>query len=227
MISFPRLARLAEAADYDRLLDEVTRNGRPLPLGIRMRLSEPESLPSAALGLALRRVVQLTYRPVELSATLVRELLGLQRADGSFGTIGATAVAAAAMLALLDQVRALPRAWANLERVDSARGLHEARAARVQPLNERVEHACLTALHAIHQFQQQSASLTLDGPDGLIGDTLDSAIVLWQLGEDQRLIRSIRFDDLISSALDAGMAHDHAAGPLVERVLSPSRAPWG
>lgn len=218
MISLPRLARLAEAREFDRLLDEVARNGRPLPLPVRLRLSQPDSLPAAATGLALQRVVQLTYRPSALIALLARTLLDLQQDDGSFGSTGATAIAVASLLALADQVRSIPAAWARLEdRSGSARSA----------TREELEHAALRAMHALFEAQERTIGALIDGQTGLIGDKLDSAIVLWQLGTDPRFAAMIRYEDLLASVVDAGIAHDRAAGPLVERVVGSVRGPWG
>jgi hypothetical protein len=265
MISLPRIARLAEAREFDRLLDEVVRNGRPLPLAIRLRLSDPEALPAAAVGFALQRVVQLTYKPTPLSAMLARMLVEMQHEDGSFGPAGSTAIAVAALLSLADQVRSLPRAWARLDEGDGRGAGSVARAAghgrsgersadQARPsgssdpashasrfseaefgvdrsgsstLQGQVEHAALIALHSLHEMQDRSIALLLDGQPGLIGDKLDSAIVLWQLGADPRFAHSVRYEDLLSAAVDAGVAHDRASAPLVERIVGQVRGPWG
>lgn len=254
MISLPRLARLAESREFDRLLDEVIRNGRPLPLAIRLRLCDPEALPAAAVGLALQRVVQLTYKPTPLSAMLARMLVEMQHEDGSFGTAGSTAIAVAGLLALADQVRSLPRAWARLDEGASTRErstserdasgvsgdhqsfVHTSRFSEgdfhvdrrgSSTLREQVEHAALIALHAMHEMQERSVASLLDGQPGLIGDKLDSAIVLWQLGADPRFTHAVRYDDLLNAAVDAGVAHDRVSAPLVERLVGRVRGPWG
>ncbi|MEM6459148.1 MAG: hypothetical protein AAF710_07125 [Planctomycetota bacterium] len=82
MLSVSLIERSLAAGDHDRLLRDLADNGQPLPLGLRLRLGRG---PAAPLGLALRRLVELTYAPTPLSLGLTRRLLDLQDPDGHFG----------------------------------------------------------------------------------------------------------------------------------------------
>ncbi|MEM9883036.1 MAG: hypothetical protein AAF800_08985 [Planctomycetota bacterium] len=82
MLSVSLIERSLAAGDHDRLLRDLADNGQPLPLGLRLRLGRG---PAAPLGLALRRLVELTYAPTPLSLGLTQRLMGLQNLDGHFG----------------------------------------------------------------------------------------------------------------------------------------------
>ncbi len=195
MLNLPRLARLAVAGDFERILEEVTRNGKPLPLPVRLRLSESRGLPAAALGLALQRVTQLTYRPTPVAISLARGIVALADPSGLFGTIAATAPALAGLLAFTDQLRSLPTS------------------AHPDPeLVRSIDLAIANSLHRLHRAQEESPAARLGEPPTLIGDELDSAIVLWQLGLEPRFTSRIRFEDLLNSIGDT------AARPLLTRL---------
>lgn len=81
MLSVNLMQRTLEAGDHDRLLRELSDNGLTLPLSLRVALSASEP---AVLGLALRRLVELTYGPTSLSRDLIGKLLDHQQADGTF-----------------------------------------------------------------------------------------------------------------------------------------------
>lgn len=212
MLNLPRLARLAVAGDFDRMLEEVSRNGRPLSLQVRLRLSEPDALTSAALGLALQRVVQLTYRPTPVSIALARALVGQRRPDGGFGTLAATGVALAALLAFADQVAGLPGGR------DPSRGV-------IDPeLHREVHESIAAALHRLHRGQEESPAARLGEPPSLIGDELDSAIILWQLGLEPRFASVVRFHDLLAAVEQQGLRHERATRPLLDQLAS-SRSP--
>lgn len=226
MLNLPRLARLAETGEFDRLINDVARNGRPLPLGVRLRLSEAGSLPAAALGLALQRVVQLTYRPNHVSCLLVRLLLAQRDQAGAFGGHASTAVALAALFAFADQVATLPGG-----RDPAAAGP----SAPIDPaLHTEIHRAIAGALHALHAAQNPGVvggvaarrGGLFQSSGGLIGDELDSAIVLWQLGLEPRFAAAVRLEDLLTAAFSRGMHHDRTAGPLLDR-LSHQGAPRG
>ncbi len=204
MLNLPRIARLSVAGDFERMLEEVCRNGRPLPLPVRLRLSEPAGLSAAAAGLALQRIIQLTYRPTPVSIGLARTLVVLRDEDGKFGTLAATAVALAGLLAFSDQVKSLP----TLSQVDP-------------DLRRAVDESIAAALHRLHRAQEESPAMPgarLGERPSLIGDELDSAIVLWQLGLEPRFANAIRYEDLLASVEDRGLRHERATGPLLERL---------
>jgi len=64
MLTPARIARLANAQDWDILLREVLANGRPLPGAAVERLREPTCVRAAAAALGLCRTLELTRRPV-------------------------------------------------------------------------------------------------------------------------------------------------------------------
>lgn len=215
MICLPKLVRQAAASEHGRMLEEVIRNGRPLPLRVRLRLEDPETLPAAALGLALQRVMELTYRPTDTSIALLDGLLECARPDGSFGSISATAVALAALHAALDQLDALPVAFRRMREEDPRDPLVRARS------------AAASALHFLTQAQCRSdpsdPNETLS--DGLIGDELDSTITLWQLGFDARFAGAIRYESLLVAVEDRGLRHDRGARALLDGFDRTGREP--
>ncbi len=81
MISISLIERRLGQQDYDRLLRDLSANGLTLPLSLRMQLSDD---PTAVRGLALRRLVEITYGPTPLSRELVAQLLDtLESPDAS------------------------------------------------------------------------------------------------------------------------------------------------
>ena len=91
-------------------------------------------------------------------------------------------------------------------------------------MGAQVRTAIAEALHFLHLAQETSAPARLGDSPNLIGDELDSVIVLWQLGLDPRFARVVRFTDLIGAIEDRGLLHDRATGPLLERVSAPAGA---
>lgn len=160
MLSMPRLVRLAEQGQYDRLLDEILRNGRPLPLAARLRLSGPGAIAVSAISLALSRMTELTHRPTSGAQLLAGKLLGLQAMDGSFGSPAVTACAVESIVAILEQDRRL------------ISGLDDA-------FRERLEEARDRALHALYAEREANSAQST----GLLGDALETALTLWRLGE--------------------------------------------
>lgn len=202
MISLPRIARQMVEGQFDAILSDVVRNGRPLPLSVRLRLSEPEALPVSALGLALQRVLELTYRPTEVSIALLRGLLDRAREDGSFGSLSATAVALASMLAFRAQIDALPgvKSGAVDRYLDPA--LDGA-------LRRSIEGA-LGALSAAWDIAQDEAI----GP-ALLGDEIDTAVALWQLAFAPAFGRAVPIAALFDAAEAHGLLHDRRTAPLL------------
>lgn len=226
MLNMPRIVEFAVEGQFERMLSEVIRNGPRLPLSVRLRLSEGSTLALAATGLALSRVVALTFRPTPISITLMKLLL---RQAGPREEIGpaAAAIAAAALLAFDDQIAALP-------------GGRYGPGSRVPTeLVDEIREAASALLHRLFLAQQSNdlardlehprfAGATQDGDaepraEGLIGDAVDSAIVLWQLGLDPRLGRAVRLEALMSAVETHGLAHDRSVGSLIERSVAPTR----
>ena len=184
MLSPNRLERLAANGEYDRLLADVLRNGRSIPLAARLRLCE--ALPAAALGLALQRLLELTRRPTGAVCALAADLLDQQSEDGGFGAVAATAVAVSALTNLSQIAAYVPGA--------------------VTPeFSERVGRAVEQGHH--HLFAAQDRCFGVD-PAGLIGDGLDSALVYWQLGHDPAFGRSVRMTDLQTALADPEITGD-------------------
>lgn len=202
MLSMPRLVRLAESGQFDRLLDEILRNGRPLPLAARLRLSSPGALAVSAISLALSRMTELTHRPTAGAQLLAEDLLALQSDDGSFGSSAVTASAAESILALLEQDRYV------------ATGLKP-------ELRENLEIARDRAMHALYADREVS---TATGTSGLLGDALETALTLWRLGE-----RTV-FDGIIGvSGLRRALAESQAQSLSPDialiQALTPSATP--
>ncbi|MEQ9461744.1 MAG: hypothetical protein RIG82_12410 [Phycisphaeraceae bacterium] len=76
MLSLPQIQRHVLSSDTDQLLGDLARNGTLLPLPIRLQLSHSIE---AGLGLALRRVAELTHGPTQLSRTIMERLLMSQQ----------------------------------------------------------------------------------------------------------------------------------------------------
>ncbi|HBS29326.1 MAG TPA: hypothetical protein DEB06_07715 [Phycisphaerales bacterium] len=202
MINMPRLVRLACDGHFDAMLGEVVRNGRPLPLSVRLRLSQPDSLAPAALGLALQRVLELTYRPTDTSVSLLRELLARALPDGSFGSVSATAIALAALLGFEHQVNSLPGARTG----DGSRYIDPA-------LRATLQRAIADALGRLGA--QWALGERTDGHAALLGDDIDTAVVLWQLAFCPAFGRVVPLGALFESAEANGLLHDRRTAPLV------------
>lgn len=106
MMTAQRLVGLAERLEWDALLDAVIRNGRPVPISVRMRLSRDPGAGACAVGLALCRAVELTYLPGAESHALAILTLANHLEDGSFGSIAGSSCAAAGLRAYEEQLRA-------------------------------------------------------------------------------------------------------------------------
>ncbi|MBB6430713.1 hypothetical protein [Algisphaera agarilytica] len=81
MLSVSLIERTLETRDYDRILRDLADNGMEIPLSLRLRLGQS---PVAPMALALRRLVELTYGPTQLSRQLVDRLLVSQGPEGGF-----------------------------------------------------------------------------------------------------------------------------------------------
>ncbi|MEC9374369.1 MAG: hypothetical protein VYC34_11025 [Planctomycetota bacterium] len=193
MISPNRLVRIAEQSDFDRLLVEVSRNGRPLPVGARLRLSEGASLAATALGLALQRILELSYAPSARTLTLADDLIARQDSRGSFGCVASTSVAVAGLLAVRDRISftVAPHAEALLERIDRAVDL---------------------ALHHLHAAR--TSDLFGESP-ALIADPLDTAITLWQLEDRDEFTALFSLDSLEDALAESGALADRTCAAVL------------
>ncbi|MCA9292628.1 MAG: hypothetical protein KDA20_02305 [Phycisphaerales bacterium] len=103
MVTPVRVKMLAQHGLWSRLLDEVLRNGRDVPLKLRLRLTEEGAEAEVAAGLALTRLAELA-RPGDRHVGAAIELLvGRQRSDGGFGkgTAGSVVGTGCALAGLL------------------------------------------------------------------------------------------------------------------------------
>lgn len=209
MISLPRFLRLTQSREFGLMLDETLRSGRPLPLSVRLALADERALPATAIGLALRRVVELTYKPVRATAELCSALLDEQRADGSFGTLVGTAVGAAALASVDRQVRSLAGFSHGLEGMDES-------------LIQRIHSATHAAAGALRAMTATAA----EGRRGLREhQSVEIAIVLWQCTDLPGLASLISAGGLWEAAESAGMLHDRSAASLLD-PLAPRPVPF-
>ena len=95
MLSVYQIERQLRLRHWDVLLRGIVPLGMELPLPLHIRLSQQ---PVAVMGLALRRVCELTYGPTAVSRDIACTLLAEQRSDGSFGVAGPDPLATAAAI---------------------------------------------------------------------------------------------------------------------------------
>ena len=201
MISLPRIVRLATAHRFDTLLEDVLRNGRALPLALRLRLSgDPETLPAAALALGLQRFLELTLGPTPQAIDLARALLDRQRPGDSFGSVCATASAIAALTLLDDTLAAAP----GIDPIADA-------------LRPRLGQAIDEGVAALRRVRDEAPS-TLFANRPLMGDELDTLIALWQLAGHPNIADALDLPLLLASLEDLGLRHDRALAPMLDRA---------
>lgn len=134
MLSDNHIQKLFDTQDHGRLIGCLADNGTTLPLALQARLTQR----TAAAGLGLRRLVELTYGPTPLSRDMTAALLDSQLDDGSFESPSqrdplATAAAVAGIAAVLrehyqasdpiDLTNALDRGLASLQAMQMEDGL--------------------------------------------------------------------------------------------------------
>lgn len=231
MLSPFRVARLIQSEEFDRLLNEVLMNGRPVSLAVRLRLSDPRSLAPCAMGMALRRLTELTWKPEPPAFELAHRLIGLQGADGSFGSLAGTACAVGALLALKSQCR-------HPVGLSEAAGGHSNDPDISEPSGE-VGPEFWSALGAA--IERGLASVAGEGPHlwgvllqpagGHVGvavrarcsdlsAAVDATILLWQLAPHRASLSSAGIPDP-SALIDAlGLRHHRETANLVEPLLS-------
>ncbi len=103
MLSVYQIERYLRVRHWDMLLRGIVPLGMELPLPLQIRLSQQ---PVAVMGLALRRVCELTYGPTAVSREIAAKLLAEQRSDGSFGAAGPDPLATAAAVNALSVLEA-------------------------------------------------------------------------------------------------------------------------
>ncbi len=167
MLSTHKIERLIDSADWSTLLEALVENGRPMPLALRLQLLEDASLPVAALGLALQRLVELTYAPsapaLEAAVRLSDLLHRAVHTDTDAAPCGAAVALGAAGLA------------------DLARQADECGRGLAVPLAERIDASLRASAWLLAQCLPAPAA---GGPSGgrAAGPdaALDAAVVLWQ-----------------------------------------------
>lgn len=177
MLSHRRIERLVERGEHERLLDEVLRNGRPLPLAARLRLFDAGAAGPAALALALQRHLELTPAATPLALDLAGRLLDAQDADGAIGSIVSTAAAVAGLTRLRETLAWSPVADAMLAR-------------RLDVAIDRALHALLAAQHRCAMARRP----------GMLGDEMETALALWQLATVDRARDALAWGDLARAA---------------------------
>jgi hypothetical protein len=95
MLTEGLIRRRCKQQDHDRLVQDLVRNGLPVPVGLWSRLAAGSV---AAPALALRRLTELTYAPTPASRAIAGDLLVRQDEGGAWdGDPLATACAVAAL----------------------------------------------------------------------------------------------------------------------------------
>ncbi len=170
MMNASRIDRLVRADRLEQLLEEVLSNGRRLPLAARAVLHDGPALEMAAIGLALQRLVELTYTPQALSVSLAERLAALLGEDQNDEPVNAAAggarlVARAIATCAIDD---LARQAAGTG-VELSATLRAARETGVRMLGRAV-------------FEAQALTAARDARrEGLVGSGLVSCLVAWQL----------------------------------------------
>ena len=246
MLKHFRVAKLVDSGDFDRLLNEVQMNTRQLPLPLRLRLSGEASLEVSAVGLALSRLTELSYRPEPPVEALIARLVGLQNDEGWFAaattqehgaraeaTITASAIALSALRAVQRQIAALPGSRVGMRFLsgDLEEKLELAVERGLAWLSRRAEEqAEAFAPEAPERFGWAEQDEELESDDRfasreqrpairLLGDELDTAVVLWQLGADTRVSAAIGMAELAEAARSAGLAHHRDTAAILQGVL--------
>ena len=172
MLSINLIAKIAKAARFDQLIEELSAVGPAFSLALRIRLA---NAPAAAVALGLRRVLELTAGPTAAAHALLLQLLAMQLPDGSFDRDPiATAAAATAIETAIAQKAVSPADHAAL------------RDARCHAL------AALAGM--------QDAAGLLHGPLDRTGDdrALTTAFTLWLSTGDEGVRSAVRLADLLT-----------------------------
>ncbi|MBL0870878.1 MAG: hypothetical protein IBJ18_09915 [Phycisphaerales bacterium] len=202
MIHASRIDRLVRAGRFEQLLDEVLTNGRRLPIAARAMLlddgarescesSEAGSCVSAAvslgvleqasMGLALQRLVELTYVPHPLALGLARRLVaGLShrgRDGGGLkgGALAARVMAVAGLVDLVDQC------------------VQTREVSGMEPLGVEID-ALIDELgcELSHAAAQSVATRGARGEGLVCASTLSTCLIVWQLRPRATLCASLQ-----------------------------------
>jgi hypothetical protein len=146
--------------------------------------------PAAAIGLGLRRLVELTHGPTALGKDMARELLDLQDADGSYsGDPLATACVAAGLSAVLREHFPNGDIGSRQILAQDEPKVPEIVAAHARTL------ASLTAMQG-----DQPGACGFRYPDDRTAEdrALVAAFVLWLLAPDPQFRQAVRFAELLN-----------------------------
>jgi hypothetical protein len=180
MISQSQIDRLLGSEDYGRLIERILSNGRCRSIVARDTLRQPGALLPAALGLALQRITELTYRPAPLADRLALSLVAIQREDGMFGSDSASAPAELAATAI------------------ALRGLIGWIACRPTRADEHVQESRSAVARGLQALSRRSRA-----PD-LQVDALGWAIALWQMGDLVEFRSAVAIEKLLQAVGDCG-----------------------
>lgn len=154
MLTAPKILRLAASRRFGQVLDEVSRNGRPLPPEARLHLAQPAHAEVAALALSAQRLLELGPAAGQMDPSLLAHLVASTR--DALGRPAAPGVLALALGALLDAAANQLCPPGNRDGGPASSGA--------------LARALLDHLASVQ------------APDGLVGSSIDSALVFWQLG---------------------------------------------
>ncbi|MBL0928420.1 MAG: hypothetical protein IBJ11_12345 [Phycisphaerales bacterium] len=225
MLVASRIERLVAAGEFERLVDEVLRNGRPATLAARLRLTSSEAVEPAALGLGLARLVEVNYRPGSAECALARGLVDRQREDGAWGGDGArgsivgTAAAVKGLLALLRLVDPLGVGRAVVRSVDEGL-VGQMRCAVERGLGWLASRGEAWPWLGIGEESEEGAVSEGDGGRGLLGDSMESAVVLWLLSDEPWARGVLRLEELSEAAEREGLGRDARTAPLLETAAA-------
>lgn len=191
MLSTYQILRQVRSNKWATLLQGLTTNGLLLPLPLRARL---EDEPVAVVGLALRRVVELSYTFDDACRELADWLLARQNGDGTFGggAAGSSGDAHCEAGAAMDH----GEAGDPLATACAAAGLAAVADQWPWEAGPEVQRAGERAMLSLGAWQ---------GEDGLLGSGDDrtatdrariSAFILLLLGHDERFAAALRAADL-------------------------------
>jgi hypothetical protein len=233
MLSPFRVARLVANEEFDRLLNEVLMNTRPVPLAVRVRLSEQGALAPAALGLALKRLTELTWRPEPPAAELAERLLALQSKDGALGTLAATACAVAGLQSLITQIQTMP---GGRNGMPGGGGNIANTGTDFLPdgLTARVVHAVERALEWLGQQRTLAESVAFASEASVptsrgvivrrttadLDAAIDTAVILWQLGPIPSAMHTLAIESPTALIDTLGLRHHRTTATLIEGLFA-------
>lgn len=199
MLSIRTIDKAVQARDHERLLRDLAQNGMVMPLPLRVQLAESSA---GARGLALRRLVELTFGPTQLMHELIRGLLRSQTPSG------AVADAAGRPSCLLTAAFA-----AGLGRAIRDHG------SRLGELKDRIDAAYRAALTALAAMQGHDALFVAAGDRDPQDKLRTSAFIAYLLIDAPDFAQTCRGHELLS-ALEDRLEH---AAPDSEQLISMAR----